>query len=44
MKEMIDKYKQEVPEEEFADIVAVERGETKFIVGIFSTASGLTQF
>ena len=29
---MIDKYKQEVPEEEFADFSAVERGEAKFIV------------
>ena len=33
LKDMIDKYKQEVPEEEFADFSVLERGETRFIVG-----------
>ena len=32
MKEMIEKYKQEMPEEEFADFVDIKRGEGKFIV------------
>ena len=32
MKEMIEKYKQEMPEEEFADFEDIKRGEGKFIV------------
>ena len=32
MVEMIEKYKQSVPEEEFAENTVIERGEAKFIV------------
>ena len=36
MVEMIEKYKQSVPEEEFAENTVIERGEAKFIVSKIS--------
>ena len=32
MKEMIETYKQQIPEEEFVEFEAIERGESKFVV------------
>ena len=37
MVEMIEKYKQSVPEEEFAENTVIERGEAKFIVSKINT-------
>ena len=36
---MIDKYKQDIPEEEYADFSAIERGETKFIVKHYTSVN-----